>query len=150
MTISFRLAYAIALAIFLILLVIFGQRTFYSEPAPEHSLTPYGPPGDQEEYFDRVFIIAGVLGVAAIAAGVYLFRRVEALPLGFVLGGIGVVIYGWVESARGPGEMNTGLAFIVAAIGFAVLVAGGYWFFGARERGKALPEQDRPPPPGNS
>jgi len=75
-----------------------------------------------------------VLAVLAIGAGIYLFfRRVEAMPLGLLLGGIGVVIYGWVESARGPDEaVGTAPLFAVVAVGLALVLAAGYWFLGKR------------------
>jgi hypothetical protein len=169
----FRLAYGLAVAIFYILLVIFGQRTFYSEPDYPSGLS--GPPvsglycdkndcflngerldesrdstlgtldreyvarfrsyqSDRDDYSRMVFAISGLLGAAAIAAGVFFYRRVEGLPLGLVLGGIGVVIYGWVESSRDEGNVDATVAFLVAAVGFIVLVAGGYWFLGSRQR----------------
>ncbi|MEO7665644.1 MAG: hypothetical protein ABIU97_01250 [Dehalococcoidia bacterium] len=187
MVIVFRLAYAVAVAIFFMLLVIFGQRTFISEPDyPLAAPFARGPDDlycsesgcsrqgieldkadddklseadlkyvqafrtyrdDGEDYFRNVFVISALLGVTAIAAGVYLFRRVEALPLGLVLGGIGVALYGWVESSRGEGEMEEIYAFIVATIGFVVLATGGYWFLGGREQRTSLPEPDPPPQP---
>ncbi len=171
MVVLFRLAYALAVAIFFILLVIFGQRTMFSEPDYPVSLTPprtgiycddhdcynNGVPLDEEDddtlissdqefvrryrafhddrldYFRGVFVVSALLAIAAIGAGIYLFRRVEALPLGLVLGGIGVAAYGWVESSRGDGEAIAMYAFIISAIGFVVLAAGGYWFLGGRE-----------------
>lgn len=90
---------------------------------------------DREDYFRNVFIIATVTGLLAIGAGLFLFfRRIEAMPLGLLLGGIGVVIYGWVESARGPDEaLGTGPLFAVAAVGLVAVLAAGYWFLGRRE-----------------
>ncbi len=89
---------------------------------------------DRKDYFRNVFIVASVLGVLAIGAGIYLFfRRVEAMPLGLLLGGIGVVIYGWVESARGPDEaVGTAPLFAVVALGLVLVLAAGYWFLGKR------------------
>ena len=183
MVIVFRLAYALAVAIFFILVVIFGQRIVFSEPefpppvlAPSYDVycTESGCYGngteldeaddtprsgvvvqyvqtfrtyydDGDEYSRNVFVVSVLLGMTAIAAGVYLFRRVEALALGLVLGGIGVVIYGWVESSWAEGKMGDTHAFIAAAIGFVVLAAGGYWFLGGRERGTSPSAPDPPP-----
>lgn len=89
---------------------------------------------ERRDYFRNVFIVAHVIGIAAVAAGLYLYRRVEALPLGLLLGGIGAIIYGWVESARGPDTMGTAGLFAVVTTGLIIVIAGGYWFLGARER----------------
>jgi hypothetical protein len=169
----FRLAYGVGVAIFYILFVVFGQRTFISEPDTPAFSGPASPgslycvdrgcfrngekldPADDgtlstsereyvrewRDYFDDrenysrfVFLFGAMFGLAAIAAGVVLYRRVEGLPVGLVLGGIGVAIYGWVESTRDEGQMDNTFAFVAAAIGFIVLVAAGYWFLGGRER----------------
>jgi len=90
---------------------------------------------DRKDYFRNVFIIATVAGILAIGAGTYLFfQRVEAMPLGLLLGGIGVVIYGWVESARGPDEaVGTAPIFAVVTAGLIAVLAAGYWFLGKRK-----------------
>lgn len=85
---------------------------------------------ERADYHRNVFILAGVLGVAAVAGGLYLFRRVEAMPLGLLLGGIGVVIFGWVQSADDFGEMGTAPLFGVVAAGLLVILAAGYRFLG--------------------
>ncbi len=85
---------------------------------------------DRVDYRRNVFILASVLGVAAIAAGLYLFRRVEAMPLGLVLGGLGVVIFGWVQAAEDFGEIGMAPLFAVVAVGLAVVLAAGYRFLG--------------------
>ncbi len=88
--------------------------------------------GERADYHRNVFILANGLGVAAVAAGLYLFRRVEAMPLGLVLGGLGVVIYGWVEAAEDFDEIGTAPLFAVVGVGLAIVLAGGYWFLGTR------------------
>lgn len=85
---------------------------------------------DRADYHRNVFVLASILGVAAVAGGLYLFRRVEAMPLGLLLGGIGVVIFGWVQSADDFGEMGTAPLFGVVAAGLAVILAAGYRFLG--------------------
>ena len=132
---AFKVGYSLVVAILFVLVVILGQRTFYDEPSATSGYSPTGAQGysdDRDEYFRKVFIFANVLGVAAVAVGLYLFRRVEAMPLGLLLGGVGVVIYGWVESARGPGEASTAPLFAVVAVGLVIVLAGGYWFLGTR------------------
>ena len=171
---AFRLAYSVAVAIFFILVVIFGTRTLYSEPTDTGFYHQYSgrnvycrednrcfvddreitDPNDStltsaereflrqqrefnndwDTYQRTVFVIAALLGVLAIAAGVALFRRVEGMPLGLVLGGIGAVSYGWAESSVGPGDVGPAPLFILATIGLVVVLAVGYWFLGGRER----------------
>jgi len=88
---------------------------------------------EQEEYFRNIFIIASVLGIAAIGGGLYMYRRVEAMPLGLVLGGTGALIYGWAESAQGSDEaVGTPTLFAVVAVGLVVVLAAGYWVLGPR------------------
>jgi hypothetical protein len=122
----FRFAYSLAVAILFILFVIFGTRLLFDEPEG------FGGAFEDErkDHFRNVFVMSGVLGVAAIAAGAALFRRVEAMPLGLVLGGIGALIFGWVEWSRGPEEGGTGLVFVVVTIGLVAVLGGGYWFLG--------------------
>src|SRR3972149_901246 len=85
---------------------------------------------DRVDYHRNVFIIAGVLGVAAIAAGLYLFRRVEAMPLGLLLGGVGVVIFGWAQAAEDFGEIGMAPLFAVVGVGLAIVLAAGYRVLG--------------------
>ena len=85
---------------------------------------------ERADYHRNVFIIASVLGVAAVSAGLYLFRRVEAMPLGLVLGGLGVVIFGWVQAAEDFGEIGMAPLFAVVGVGLAIVLAAGYRFLG--------------------
>lgn len=87
---------------------------------------------ERADYHRNVFILAQVLGIAAIAGGATIFRRVEAIPLGLLLGGIGVVIYGWSQAAVDFDEIGMAPLFVVAVVGLGVLLAVGYWFLGAR------------------
>jgi hypothetical protein len=130
---AFKLAYSLTVAILLVLFVILGTRTFYDEPespgyGSEAAWEQYDD--DRADYHRNVFILASGLGVVAVAAGLYLFRRVEAMPLGLVLGGLGVVIYGWVEAAEDFDEIGTAPLFAVVAVGLAIVLAAGYRFLG--------------------
>ncbi len=87
---------------------------------------------DRVDYHRNVFIVAMVLGVAAVAGGLFLFRRVEALPLGLLLGGFGVVIFAWAQAAEDFDEIGMAPLFAVVAVGLAVVLAVGYWFLGVR------------------
>ena len=88
--------------------------------------------GDRADYHRNVFILASILGVLAVAAAVYLFGRVDAMPLGLLLGGIGVINFGWVQAAGDFGEIGMAPLFAVVAIGLAAVLAAGYRFLGAR------------------
>src|SRR3990170_691787 len=90
---------------------------------------------DRADYHRNVFIIASVLGVAAVSAGLYLFRRVEAMPLGLVLGGLGVVIFGWAQAAEDFGEIGMAPLFVVVGVGLAIVLAAGYRFLGLSRQG---------------
>src|SRR3990172_8161431 len=90
---------------------------------------------ERADYHRNVFIIASVLGVAAVSAGLYLFRRVEAMPLGLVLGGLGVVIFGWAQAAEDFGEIGMAPLFAVVAVGLAIVLAAGYRFLGLADKG---------------
>ncbi len=70
-----------------------------------------------------------------MAAGLYLFRKVEAMPLGLLLGGIGIIIFGWAQAAEDFGEIGEAPLFAVVAVGLAVLLAAGYRFLGGRGQG---------------
>lgn len=85
---------------------------------------------ERVDYRRNVFILASVLGVAAVAGGLYLFRRVEAMPLGLLLGGLGVVIFGWAQAAEEFGEIGVAPVFVVVAIGLGIVLAAGYRFLG--------------------
>ena len=91
---------------------------------------------ERADYHRNVFIIASVLGVAAVSAGLYLFRRVEAMPLGLVLGGLGVVIFGWAQAAEDFGEIGMAPLFAVVGVGLAIVLAAGYWLLGTRPAGE--------------
>lgn len=97
---------------------------------------------DREVYFRNVFIIAAFFGVLAIIGAVLLYRRVDAMPLGLLLGGIGSLIYGWVEWARGPDEAGTSVVFVIITAGLILVLAGGYWFLGGRDERPAASKPD--------
>jgi hypothetical protein len=133
MTTAFKLGYSLVVAIMFILLVILGTRTFYDEPnSPEgrgaQAWREYED--DRADYHRNVFILASAVGVGAVAGGLYLFRRVEAMPLGLLLGGLGVVIFGWVQAAEDFGEIGEAPLFAVVAVGLVAVLAVGHRFLG--------------------
>ena len=87
---------------------------------------------DRVDYRRNVFILASVLGVVAVSVAPYLFRRVDAMPLGLLLGGIGVVIFGWIQAAGDFGEIGSAPLFAVVSAGLGVVLAAGYRFLGSR------------------
>jgi hypothetical protein len=83
---------------------------------------------ERAPYHRNVFIVGQVLGIAAIAVGLYLFRRVEGIPLGLLLGGLGVVIFGWAQAGEDFGEIGMAPLFVTVTIGLAIVLAAGYQF----------------------
>jgi hypothetical protein len=131
----FKVVYSLVVAILFVLFVILGVRTFYDEPdEPQDgwrgAQTAYED--DRADYHRNVFILASVLGVAAVAAGLYLFQRVEAMPLGLLLGGLGVVLFGWAQAGEDFGEIGMAPVFAVVAAGLAAVLAVGYRYLGLK------------------
>jgi hypothetical protein len=138
-----KLFYAAALTTVIILLVSFGVQTFYDGPEEPTFPGQFGRPPTQEEqtrfeeerqayeseradYHRNVFIAAGVLGLACVVAGVVISSRLDAIRLGFVAGGVGLIIYGIIQGAEDFGEIGAAPIFVVAVIGMAILLAAGY------------------------
>jgi hypothetical protein len=188
--IAFRIVYACAVAILVVLFVVLGTLTFYPEPdSPyEHDflggrppmgvdslycdpggscyldnalLTPEGEArlneeqrayvqesrdfqarlreyeDDRVDHSRNVFMAASILGAAAIVAGVSFFRRIEAMPLGLLLGGFGVVLFGWIQAGDEFNEMGTAPPFIAVSIGLAAVLVAGYYFLNVRREREA-------------
>jgi len=131
MATAFRVVYSLAIAILFIVAVIYGISTFYEEPERlGRSWDIYRD--DQAGYHKNVFILSVGLGAAAIALGVYMFRRIEAMPLGSLLGGVGVVLYGWAQAGEYFGDIGAGPFFATAATALVVVLVVGYRFLGLR------------------
>jgi hypothetical protein len=138
-----RFLYALAVAIFFLLAVVFGVLTFY--PSPESPRYPeskpvaggvYQPPTPaQQGEFDReyeayeddrdahhrnVLLIATVLAALAIIGGVAAARALDVLRVGLMLGGLFTVI--WALAYAG-GAADTGVLFIAALLVLFALVA---------------------------
>lgn len=135
----FRLAYAIVVALMLILFVILGIRTVYPEPESPWANGVAGPalPSSQEisayesrqvRYERNVLIAATLLGAVAVVGGLYVFRQVAPLGLGLALGGLGVVSYGWAQAGDRFDQIGPAAPFLAAGIGLAALAAGGWLF----------------------
>ncbi len=185
MQVVFRLAYSLFVALLVVLFVVLGTRTFFSEPDYPVQPPSFGPglgkrivycetvdvcyidsslvtpeieatfsdderellhdqrafaerrkeyEEDRQDHFRGVFLIAMVFGVAAVGVGLLLYRRVEAMPLGLLLGGVGALIFGWVEWARGPEDDDVGTAplFVAVGVGLAIVLGAGYRVLGRR------------------
>ena len=108
-----------------------GERLFVQERREFYQR--YQDYEDDEADHDRnVLVLATALGVMAVVVGLCLFRRIEALPLGLLLGGVGAVLFGWVQAADDLGEIGMAPLFAVVAVGLVIVLAGGYWYLGAR------------------
>jgi lipopolysaccharide export LptBFGC system permease protein LptF len=153
MTVLIKLFYAGALTALLILCVAFGVRTFYSGPEePEYPQVPFARPLDpsdpalqeleeeqqryQEEYeryqderakYRRnVFFAATVHALISIAVGVSISAHLDALRLGLVAGGLGMLLYAVVQAGGDLDEVGSAMVFVVAVLGLALVTAAGY------------------------
>ncbi len=137
MQLAFRLAYALVLAILLILFVILGFRLAY--PAPQSAWARAGPISPSQpdiEAFERnerehdrnVLVAASLLGAAIVGLALYAHRRSMPLGLGLVLGAVGVVTYGWAEAGDHFDEMGATAPFLAVGLGLAAVALAG-WFF---------------------
>ena len=80
---------------------------------------------DRVDHSRNVFIAASILGAAAIVAGLSFFRRIEAMPLGLLLGGFGVVLFGWIQAGDEFNEMGD-CAALHRRVYWACRCAGGW------------------------
>ena len=119
----FRLAYACSVGVVFLMCVIFGAHALLDE--------------DSSDYYRQVFVIAGLVGIAGILAGTAIFRKQLPMAAGLAMGGIGAVVFGWIEWEEGPDEVGDLLAFIAVFIGLVVLLGGGYWYMRESEGEKA-------------
>jgi len=139
--------YAVAIGVLIVLLVIIGVEAFYSSPPPftrdlwDPRLWPsYCPeetdPADLEReltrrmeeyreqralYYTNVFLVVLPLGALMAVGGTLARRRLDTLGAGFILGGVGTMIYAVVPSA-----LDSVLRFVGIAVALAVLVFVGF------------------------
>ena len=76
-------------------------------------------------------MIAAAIGIAAIACGLALPSRLDALRLGLVAGGLGTLIYGVVQAQGDLDNAGPELIFVVVALGLALVGYAGYRWLAA-------------------
>jgi len=155
MNLVVKLAYSAAVAVFLTLVVVLGIRTAYeppddpSYPAPPRIVYPPGPVVDEEmtafeeeerqyqekwrqyqedrqDYRRNVFLIAGLIGLASIASGVALSKRLDAMRLGLIVGGVATFIYSFAQAGEDIDDIAATAILPVAAVGLVALLLLGY------------------------
>lgn len=139
-----RVVYAVAIAIVLVLVVMFGVEAFYPSPQyPEYPepIPAYDSPEYEEweqeraeawdEYeqevamYERnIFFVVLPLGVVFAVGGTFVRPRLDIFGAGLILGGIGTMI-----SAITPYNLDNMLRFAGIAATLAVLVFVGYKVF---------------------
>ncbi len=134
---AFRLAYALVLAILLILFVILGFRVVYPGPESPWQELQAGSPSqrdfqaferDQAEHDRNVLVAASLLGAVIVGLALFAHRRAMPLGLGLALGAVGVVAYGWAEAGDHFDEMGATAPFLAVGLGLAAVALAG-WFF---------------------
>ena len=133
-----------AIAVVLVLLVIFGVEAFYPspqypdypEPMPAYNsseyeeweqewLEAYAEYQQESAVHDRnIFFVVLPLGVVFAVVGTFTQRRLSIFGAGLILGGIGTMI-----SAIVPYDLDNILRFIGIAVILAVLIFVGYKVF---------------------
>jgi hypothetical protein len=88
---------------------------------------------DLERYHAIVFAAAALIGVAAVAGGVALQPRLDALRLGLVGGGLGTLIYGVIQAEGDADDLGAAAVFVVVAAGLILVVAAGFRWLSAQD-----------------
>ena len=81
---------------------------------------------DRQDYRRNVFLIAGLIGLGSMAAGVALAKRLDALRLGLILGGVATFIYSFSQAGEDIDDIGTTAILPVAAVGLVALLLLGY------------------------
>jgi hypothetical protein len=129
-----KLAYGAAIAVLMVLTVVFAIRAAYEPPGEP----TYGDPPkpyttitaqyeeDRQDYRRNVFLIAGLIGLGSMAAGVALAKRLDALRLGLILGGVATFIYSFSQAGEDIDDIGANAILPVAAVGLVALLFLGY------------------------
>jgi hypothetical protein len=87
---------------------------------------------ERADYRRNVFLVAAATGVLAIAGGLALSSRLDALRLGLVAGGLGAILYAVIQSGGDLGDAGPALVFGVVAIGLLLVGYAGYRWLAAQ------------------
>jgi hypothetical protein len=134
MNLVIKLAYGAAVAVLFTLVVTLGIRAVYEppeqptygDPPREYTTTTPQYEEDRQDYRRNVFLVAGLLGLGSIASGVALSRRLDAMRLGLIVGGVATFIYSFAQAAEDIDDIAATAILPVAAVGLAVLLLLGY------------------------
>ena len=88
---------------------------------------------DLEQYRSVVLGICTLFGVLAVAGGVVLKPKFDALRLGLVGGGLFTLIYGAVQAQGDVDGLGETAVFLIAGVGLAVVLWAGYRWLDARD-----------------
>ena len=105
----------VAIAVVLVLLVIFGIEAFYPDPSSWYETAIHAR---------NVFFIVLPLGVVFAVVGTFIRRRLGIFGAVLILGGIGIMLY-----AITPYRLDNIMRFAGIAATLAVLVFVGYKVF---------------------
>jgi hypothetical protein len=78
------------------------------------------------DYRRNVFLVAAIVGVAAIAGGLLLQSRLDAIRLGLVTGGLATILYAVAQAGEDLDEFGSAVIFAVALIGLSLVIGVGY------------------------
>lgn len=119
---AIKVIYAVAIAAFIIMSLVFGVSAFYEEPDYPSG---YGDwEAHEEEVRDHqrtIFFMCYPVGLALFVLGLLLRRRVEPLSPGLLLGGFGVMVF-----ALAQGELSDLMRFVGAFVALVLLTWVGY------------------------
>ena len=150
MTVLLKLLYAAAVATLIVLFVAFGIKTVYGPPeAPQYPMFPrqvedqaaqeryqeehQAYAEDLERYRSVVLGLCTLFGVVAVAAGIVLNPKFDALRLGLVGGGLFTLIYGVIQAEGDFDGLGEAAVFAIAGVGLVVILWAGYRWLDARE-----------------
>jgi len=145
-----RGVYVVAIAVFLILLIVVGVEAFYPGPSypdyPDWSGGPtFGTPEYDEWWQERqqewnrvdeeyrremavhhrnLFPVVLSLGALLAIGGTFVRRRLDIFGAGLILGGMGTMIFAIV-----PSDLDSVLRFVGIAVALAVLIFVGFRVF---------------------
>lgn len=88
---------------------------------------------DLERYHSVVLGLCTLFGVVAVAGGIVLKPRFDALRLGLVGGGLFTLIYGVIQAEGDFDGLGEAAVFAIAGVGLVIILAAGYRWLDERE-----------------